>query len=449
MKKKLSKSKLIGYGSGDFALGILINCIIFHLIYFYTDVFYINAVAAGSIILISRILQGFINPYIGNLSDKTETRWGKKRPFILFGALPMGLLFFFIFAPVGIISENNFTYGLITLTLFFIVFSTVMIPYAALPASMTRDSHERSVISAYRMVFSLIGAVIAASCTKPLVSLFTDEAVGFRMVGLIFGIIAAMILLITFSVVREKDMPESKTEELKFSEKLKLIRHNTPFIIIACMSLACFSGMNILAMVINYYFIYVLNAQHFIFFAFITIFAAAGLAAPFFIILANKKGKKNAFLTGLIILFVVMIMAFFLKEAGIWVIFIILFFAGVGISSVFLFPYSLMPDTIEYMEWKTGQRQEGLLYSFFIIFFNLSSALASFIVGITLDITNYRPHETQSDTSIMGIQLLMTFIPAIPILISIILVALYPINEKFHKKIVDDLVKRKLEEING
>lgn len=439
---RLTTAQMMGYGSGDFAIELVINSVIFYLLYYYTDVFLIPSAIAGTIILVSRLLQAMMNPIVGLLSDKTETRWGKKRPFILFTAVPLGLFFFLVFAPAGILTDYKLVYAFISSILFLAAFSFTAIPYTSLASVITHDSRERSLVSAWRMGFALMGSLVAAGATRPLASLFENEAVGFRVTSLLYGILVVIILLITFSSTSEKRIVKTGLGPVAGFKDFALIRKNGPFLLIAISSLFFYMALNTLAATVNYYFKYVLNAEHLIAVAFVALFATAGLAIPLFIAIAEKWGKKNAFLSAAVFFFLVLMTSFFAGIQGIKLTLVILVLSGVGISGIFLFPWSLMPDTVEYMQWKTGVRREGMLYGFFILFFNSSAAMAGLVTGMGLDLSGYIPNVAQDVTAKHGIFLLMTIVPAVSILIGSVLLYFYPIDEEMHLTMVREIRER-------
>ena len=319
--------------------------------------------------------------------------------------------------------------------LFLIAFSFVAIPYASLASVITHDSHERSVVSAWRMAFALLGSLVAAGATRPLASLFENEAAGFRATALIYAVSVFLILIFTFLSTREKTIAEPAKDTGACFRDFLLIRHNSPFLILAFSSLLFFMALNTLAATVNYYFKYVLDAEKMIAVAFVSLFAAAGCAIPLFVKLANKWGKKKSFLGSTLFFFFILMVNYAAGIQDVPFTIAVLILAGIGISGIFLFPWSLVPDTVEYMQWKTGLRREGMLYGFFILFFNSSAALAGMITGAGLDLAGYVPNAVQAETTRQGIFLLMTVVPAVSILAGSLLLSFYPIDEAMHKKI--------------
>ncbi len=427
-----------GYGIGDLAFNIVINATSLYLLYFYTDVFVIGAASAGTIFLVSKLWNAAIDPFIGLAIDKTNTRWGKKRPYMLFGAIPLGICFYLIFANPELSATWRFIYGMATFLLFNSVFALVNVPYAALTASMTLDSHERSVLTGFRMSFAIVGTLVAAGATKPLVSLFADEAMGFRMVGVIFGLFAAAIVLFSFSSVKEKTQALEE-EKHTMGENLKSMARNMPFLLLVLTFFFTAIAIYATASMVNYYFKYNLNREDLIPFAFLALFLTAIVSIPLWLKISKRTSKKSAFITGLTIFCIGLIVIYTFPSLSPTILIAILAFTGLGMASYFLFPWAMVPDTVEFSEWKTGLRQEGFLYGFFVFGLKLSQALAGFVAGMSLDYFGYVPNVQQSEQALDGIRILMTLIPCGFIALGIILLAFYPINSTLHAQMLKEM----------
>jgi len=446
-KETVSIRIKLGYGSGDLAIQILINSVILYLLYYYTDVYHLGSASAGFIILVSRLLQALFNPVIGAVSDRTSTRWGKKRPYILFGAIPLGLSFFLVFASPDLPADLRPWYAFATSLFFFIAFSITAIPYSSLTAVLSQDTHERSVISGYRMIFAITGTLIAAGLMKPLISLFALELEGFRTTALLFGAGAAMILFITFFCTKEKHIPEYPDRKGGLFKDLTLLVHNRPFLILASSSMFFMLGTNILATTMNYYFKYNLQREDLIPAAFSTVFISAAAAMPFMLLLSKKQGKKRSFMMGMAMVALTLAASFFIGEQSLPVTMVFFIVAGAGLSSAFLLPWSMVPDTVEYQQWKTGQRNEGMLYGYFVLFFNVSAALTGLICGLGLDLAGYIPHTVQTAVTRNGIIFLMTIIPCSFICTGLIILKFYPIDEQMHGHILDRIEENNLNKL--
>jgi len=437
----ISVGSKFGYGIGDFAFNASYQMIAFFLLIFYTDVFGISPAVAGSIFLFSKVWDAVSDPIMGYITDRTNSRWGKKRPYIFFGAVPLGISIFLLFAAPGLQGNLKIIYALLTFLLFCTAITVTNVPYGSLTAAMTTDSNERSSISGYRMTFALLGTLFAAGITKLLVSLFPDEITGFRCVSAIFGIMVIIILWITFFSTKERVVTE-REERVSFIENFRVIIRNKPFIILTFSTLLFMIAMNLMAIIVNYYFKYNLNNEAMIPVAFLSIFLTAALLIPLYVYISKKKSKKYGLNIGMGVLVLSLLILFFFGEKNIIYTIIILIIAGAGLSAVFLFPWAMIPDTVEYSEWKTGLRREGIIYGFFWVSFKIGTAIAGFIAGWGLDLSGYVNNVIQSETSLLGIRLMISFIPILFIISGIILISFYPIDAAFHKKIIKEINNR-------
>ncbi|MBN1880756.1 MAG: MFS transporter [Deltaproteobacteria bacterium] len=437
----------IGYGVGDFAHSLAFNLPAFYLIYFYTDVFHLPAAAAGLVVFIAKLWDAGVSPTMGYLVDHTKSRWGNKRPYLLFGPLPVAISIVLLFYCPDIGGSFARTaYALITFMLFCTLMTMITVPYGALTPALTTDSHQRAVLSAYRMVFAVVGTLVGAGATMPLVGLLGAGSVnlGFRRVGFLFGAIVLTIVLITFATVKERIQTE--IQRSSFRETLSLIRKNKPFLILAAGVMMYQIAINTMSGVVVYYFKYNLHAEHLVPVAFITMLGTSACSIPLFLYISKKRGKRFAYNFGMGIMAAMSVPLFFFGENNIAVSLVIFVIVGIGVATVYLSPWSMIPDTVEYLEWKTGHRREGMHYGFFQFAFKLSVAIPGAMAGLVLRIVGYVPNEEQTDLALLGIKLLLTFIPLMFVFIGMYLISRYPIDDQFHKRMVSDIALRKASE---
>jgi len=435
---RLTVLNKLGYGVGDFAANVVFQCVTLYLLFFFTDVFMIGAGAAGMIFFISKLWNAVMDPSMGIVADRTHTRWGRNRPFLLFGAVPLGVVFFLLFAAPNLSQTGKVVWALVMFLLFSTAYSLINIPYGALTANMTQDAKERSSLTAFRMMFAIIGTLIVAGGTLPLVGLFSTPVVGFRWVGIIFGALCVAVNIITFASVRERVMPP-KDKSMSFVADLKLVARNRPFLIVTVATIVQMMGINIVAAMINYYFKYNLQAESYTPIALLGFFAVAMVALPLWVVVSKKWGKKATFIIGMTILAFVFLALRFVSSGSIWLTIGLLMLGGVGMSTQYLCPWAMIPDTVEYAQLKTGLRREGILYGFFNFAFKFSAALAGVLVGVGLGAFHYVPNAEQHAGALNGISLMMTIIPFALVLLGTILVFFYPITEAKHAQIVAEL----------
>jgi GPH family glycoside/pentoside/hexuronide:cation symporter len=434
----------LGYGVGDLSFNVAYQTTALYLIFFFTDVFGIAAGAAGMIMFYSKIWDAVIDPVMGYITDHTKSRWGSKRPYILFGAIPLGITFMLLFYSPSLGSENaKIVYGLVTFVLFCTAIAIVSVPFGALTADLTLDSNERSVVTGYRMSFAILGALIAAGATLPLVGVFGngDQVLGFRQVGIAYGVLIMVVLFITFFSVRER-VAHPKEEVLTLVENLKVIFSNKPFLILAAGTISHVTAVLTTAAVVNYYFKYNLKNEAMIPVAFLCLFVTAIAFMPLFVKLSTKKSKKYAYNLGIGSFAVVLVLIFFFGERNMYLTLFFFFLGAAGMAANWLSSWSMVPDTVEYSQWKTGLRREGIIYGAFMFCQKFPAALAAFIVGLVLKHVGYTANIEQTEQSLMGIRLLLTLIPVGFIIIGIVFISMFPISAEMHGKMLSEIRQR-------
>jgi len=258
------------------------------------------------------------------------------------------------------------------------------------------------------------------------------------MMGIIYGIVIVLIMFVTFASVKER-ITTTDEERQPFIKNLNVIFANKPFLILSAATILFMIALNMLAAVVNYYFKYNLNAEAMVPVAFLCLFATATLLIPVFVYISNKKSKMASFRLGMGFLGVILILLFFFGEMNMTTTLILFVAAGMGITAVFFCPWAMIPDTVEYSEWKTGLRREGILYGCFFFCFKLGAALAGFFTGLGLDIAGYVPNVAQTDEALLGIRLMITFVPLLFIIPGIILVSFYPIDAGMHAHMLEEI----------
>ncbi len=441
-KKALSVSAKLGYGVGDFGTNIVLNATTLYLLYFYTDVFGISAAFAGIIFLVSKLWNACIDPFVGQLVDRTRSRWGRKRPYLLFGAVPFAAAFFLLFAGPHLDPTGRAIYAMASFLLFGTALAFVNIPYSSLTYVMTDDAHERSSLSGYRMTFAIIGTLIAGVAVRPVAGLFKTEAAGFRVVGVVFGLVLAAATFIAFRSSFEGKQ-ESREKRVSFLQNLKSLGSNGPFLLLGLAFVACTVSNYVIASTINYYFKYVLAAEGMTSIGFLSLFAAAIAAVPLWLAVSRRFGKKTAFLAGMILLAAALGVFSFLPAPTTVLVLLLLVLAGVGVSTIYLFPWAMIPDTVEYSLWRSGVRQEGFLYGFFTFGLKLSQAFAGFLAGFLLDAFGYSPNAAQTPRSLHGISLLMTRVPLAFLVVGIVLLFFYPLGARTYARMETEMKARR------
>jgi len=436
--ERLSLGVKLGYGIGDFGFNLVVQAAAVHLMFFFTDVYAIPAAAAGIISLASKIWDAVIDPGIGLLVDNTRTRWGGKRPYLLFGALPAGLSVFLLFLGPELPPAGKVAYSAASFILFCTALSVANIPYTALSASITLDSLERSRLSAWRMSLAIVGTLVAAGATRLLVGLLPTQLAGFRVVGASYGLLAALILLVCFASVRER-VAEERRESADLRQSLRTLGANPPYLLLTGGMFLFMIAVGMTASGVNYLFKYNLRAESSASLALLALLGTAVLSIPAYLHLANRTSKRLAFLVGMSILAAVLAALYFVSERGVGLTLALFVVGGIGMSSIYFCPWAMLPDTVEYSQWKLGARREGILFGTFFLFQQLGSAVALFLQGMGLHLAGYSANAEQSPRALEGIRLLMSLVPLAFVAAGLVLISFYSITAERHRQIVLEL----------
>jgi GPH family glycoside/pentoside/hexuronide:cation symporter len=436
--KKLSFFEKVGYGVGDLAHGHLFTLMSLYLLYFYTDVLGITAVSAGAIFLVTRIWDAANDPLMGYLADHTHSKWGKFRPYLLFGAVLLGLATFFCYFAPDIGSNEKFVYAFITYLVFGMAYTMAGIPYGCMIASMTQDTLERSSLSAYRNIFSLIGAVLAACLIKPVINTFSSEKEGFMVTMGCVGIICAIILFITFLSTKERIVPK-KEKKIKLKEVLQVIFKNRPLILLTIsifFNLTAFTLRNGMGL---FYCKYNLGNEGLFPYLAGAMFISFIIGILFIPLLNKKIDKAPLYNIGNMVSLIGYLGVFLAPYSNIPMIFFFTCLFSVGSAAPTVLQWSMLSDTVEYSEWKTGIRAVGLVNS--IPSFAVKSGLAvgGALSGLILSASGYIPDVEQSPKALFGILSLLTLLPAVLTILAIVAVCFYTLNKKTFNKIVQNL----------
>ena len=440
----LSVGGRLGYGVADFGISLAFNLPALFLLYFFTDVFLISSAAAGLILFFAKIIDAFISPAMGYLSDHTSTRWGRKRPYLVLGAVPAAVCMVMLYAPPSIPGEfQRIAYAMTAFTLFCVFMTMLSVPYTALTADLTVDSHQRSVLTGYRISFSVTGTLVGAAATMPLVAAFGGGASGFGAVGALYALAMMGLVFVSFFSVRERTArPARDPGGGALARDLRAVFRNRPFIILTLGVMMHEIALNTMAGVVVYFFKYNMQSEGLIPAAFAVLMSASALSIPFYLRVSKRRGKRFAYNLGMGMVAALSPAIFFFAESNPELTIFLFALVGFGLGTLYLSPWAMVPDTVEYAEWKTGRRHEGLLYGFFFFSYKLSVAFPGLIVGTVLSLTGYTPAGPQGPEALLGIKALLTVIPVVFVVAGMLLIARFPITEELHRRMVREINER-------
>ena len=433
-----------GYGIGDYAICLYWSGIGLYLLYFYTDVVGISPILAGWIYALGIGWDAITDPFMGYLAERTKTKMGSYRPFIYYGSIPLALSFVLLFWVPPFEGTALFLFLILVNLIHRSCFTIVSVPYSSLTARITNDSNERTKLTTARMISASFGTLSMSALAFPLIAYFggADEAFGFLWLAIISGLIAIALLSVTVYSVREK-VDEIVTSNLpNFVSITKTVATNYPFwIVFGCILILGSTGVMFNKNLI-YFVKYGLELHEYQGLILGVSSGASFLSLPFWAYLALKIGKRETWLISMTIAFIGLLLFFYYPIASLNELLILLALIGVGNGAGGVLFWSMLPDTVEYGEWKSGIRTESSLYGFMTFAQKSSIAVAALILGFLLSGIGFEPNQIQSEETISGMKFMMSWIPICGIIISLVLMYFYPISTKFHRELLQRIKER-------
>ena len=448
--RKLSKGLKIRYGIGDFGIAVITASLQFYMLLYYTDVVKIDPGIAGTAMLVGKLTWDMVNDVLfGYISDRTKSRWGRRRPYLLFCPIPLALSFWLLYSlPQGMSNVTAFFAIIGSFVLFDTFHTMITMAYQSMSAELTTDYNERTSLATVRMVFSVIGYISGAALTTLLASLLRDstgmsDAAAWSKVGLLFGILAAITVLITGLTVREKPMVDTTPTKMPPLRALVSTLKNKPFLHFVVISSIMSTAFTVVTAMLPYYVIYQLQMESAMSIIMMLMLLVLGLFLVPCQLVAMRIGKHKAYALGLTIACAALLVSFFLPHQETALIYAIAAVAGLGFSSQWVCPHSMMPDVIEYDELVTHERREGIYFGMWNMTGKITGALGIAICGWGLKLFGYVEGAEQTATSLLGIRLMFSVLPVVLLLVSVLLLLRYPINRETHAKVLEELNKRR------
>jgi GPH family glycoside/pentoside/hexuronide:cation symporter len=455
---RISIKEKIGYSVGDTASNLFFQTFIFFLLFFYTDVFGIPASAVAVIFLVGRIWDAVNDPLMGAIADRTNTKMGKFRPFILYAALPFGILGSIMFITPDLSVNGKLIYAFVTYNLMMMVYTVINVPYSALMGVITPSSQERTVISSFRFVGAFIGQFIVQYAVLRLVSVLGkgDEKAGWQWAMAVMGALSVCLWLVTFSSTKERVKPV-KQQRTPLKQDLSDLFKNIPWVLIGSATIFQLLFNVIKGGSILYYFKYFVKDQPMTLLGRPYDFSYESLSSAFLLvgtamtilgavmtnIFSKKFGKSKCYYGFIGIAAVCTAVFFILKPGDIVIMFVLQILASFAVGPVSVLQWAIYTDTADYSEWKSGRRATALLMAASLFCLKLGIALAGSIQALILDMYGFVPNIEQSASSLTGIKMLMSIFPATAGLIACALMVFYPLNNKKMIQIEQDLIERR------
>ena len=444
---KLSLRTKLLFSTGDLSTSIPLAILMFFQLYFLTDIAGLRPELAGYAVGLPRIWDAVNDPLFGLLSDRIRTRWGRRRVLLLFGSVPLGLSFIFMWLVPELNQIGLAFYYAIVFIIFDTAFTVVHVGYNALTPEMTRDYDERSSLNGYRMAFSISGTLGAIILATVLGWYIEDQQTLFSILGIGLGLISMIPPLIVFRITSEKPA-EDLPDPLPLGKALKQTLTNKPFRMVMGLYLLSWTTASILAAVLVYYANYYLlvpeQANYFVLVA----EGAAIAFIPFWVWVSQVLDKRRAFILGSLSWIVVLLGIYALPPDQVLWAYLLAGLSGSGIATAYVLPWSMVPDVVEYDQLQSGQRREGSYYAFASFFQKLATGAALWGMGMALSLTGYitpasgGPIPTQPLEAVNAIRLFVGPVPAVLLILAVVFAWGYPISREDHQKTLQKLVAR-------
>lgn len=450
-------STKLAFGAGDLGAAITANILVFFLMVFFTNVAGLPAGLAGSILMIGKISDAINDPIVGVLSDRTKSRWGRRYPWMIFGAIPFGLLFFcqWLIPPLG--QWGLFAYYVVIGVLFNLSYTAINLPYTALTPELTQDYNERTSLNSFRFAFSIGGSIGSLILAQVIFSMVENPQQRYLMLGGIAAVIAVLPTYWCFFGTRHRlammTQQHSEIEQpvsLPLGEQLKIVLRNRPFLLVIGIYLCSWLAVQVTASILPYFVVNCMQLPEEKFPQVAIMVQGTALLMLFvWKQVSDRYGKKVVYFMGVGLWIIAQGGLFFLQPDQIPLMYFLAVLAGCGVSTAYLIPWSMVPDTIDLDELKTGQRREGIFYAFMVLLQKIGLAVGLFLVGNALQSAGFiervagQPLPQQPPSALLAIRVAIGPLPTLVLLGGLAFAYFYPISREIHAGILLQLAERR------
>ncbi len=449
MDQKMTLGSKFRYGLADMGFALITSAMQFFLLFYYTDVAGIDPGLAGLALMVGKLTWDAVNdPLFGYWSDRTRSRFGRRRIYMLIGAVPLGIAAWIMFSlPKGLTGAGAFFAVLLSFWLVDSFHTMTTTPYYALTPELTRDYSERASLTSIRMVYSVFGYILGAALTTLLAGIFQGTGLNLQQAwsatGAVFGTVAIITTLVTTFSIKEHPELVGEPSQLPPIKAVLTSFKNKPFIILMVAFILSSFSFTILTALVPYFIQYQLNMPDQVSFVLLAMLVSIGVFLIPAKLISDRINKGPAYALGLFIASLAVMTSFFLPRGETPLIYVVAAVAGMGFSAQWVFPWSMLPDVIEYDEKMTGERREGIYYGLWAFLSKFTGALGIAVSGWALGLFGYVPNMEQTTRALFGIRLFFAIVPAIVLLISLPFLIWYPITRKKHADLVKELADRK------
>ncbi len=431
---RLTLRTKLGFGIGDLGGNLFFTIMGFYLLYFFTDVVGMLPALAGTALMIGKVWDAITDPITGYYSDRTKTRWGRRRPYMFVGAIASFFSMIMIFTPVSLSSQMKlFIYFTFVYCLLNTAYTLVNIPYAALLPELTQNYHERTILTGWRMSFAVIGTFFGAALVMPIV-----EAVGWPLMGTFMGAVMLFSAMATIWAIKEPKEPEVSLTDGFIRTFGEILKEKT--FLTALLPWTFFiTGTSMVQGALVYYFTYIFGNEGLFQIALVALLFFSLACIPLWVKISNKIGKKKSYMIGMTLMSIG-VMAFSLLGPILGPTFgvILMAFCGIGLSTHYVMPHAILPDIVEWDAHTKGKgRREGVYSSLWTFTSKLGQALALALNGWILALVGYSSTAITS-LSRVGIILLCGPLPLLWYVVGLSVIKYYPIDRAFYEAMISE-----------
>lgn len=442
----------LGYGLGDAASNLFFVTFNVFLLYYYTDVFGITAAAVGTMFLITKIFDAFSDPIMGLIADRTNTRWGKFRPYLLFAAIPYGLCGYAMFASPDLSDTGKLIYAYVTYSLMMLAYTAINVPYSALMGVISPVSMERTKVASFRFFCAISAGWLVGTFVRPLNTILGggSDADGFKLTMTIFAVISIALFWITFATTQERVVPEPRKSDIR--KDLQVLMQNGPWKVLFWAGIFTLINIAVRQGTQIYYFKYYVGddgAPIFWVLDQVSVFISTGTLAMLVGVSMTKfmceRFEKRQLLITLSIINAVFMAAFFILPTDAYALMLALnMMANLAAGPTPALVWSMYADCADYGEWKTGRRTTGLVFSGIQFSHKLGLAVGAGLAGIILSWFGFVANEVQTDTAMLGIRFMFAIFPAIFALLGVAAIFFYRIDNDTLEQMESDLTENRV-----
>lgn len=437
--KSLSLGTKLGFGVCDLGGNLFFTIMGFYLLNFMTDVAKLGAGLAGTAMLVGKICDAITDPTVGYLSDRTRSRWGRRRPWMFWGAIFLFFTMILQYTNPHIESQVwLFIYMAVAYCLLTTAFTMVNIPYGSLTPELTPDFDERTTLNAFRMSFAVVGTFIGAGLVLKIAGAFSSQDTGYTAMAAVMGAVMLGTSFITVFTVKEPPRAQSEA-----SEQQGIIRtyaaafRNRPFVLALTAFALHIGGTAVIQGALIYYFKYIYGGSASFELALLCLLAPVLIFIPAWTFVSKRIGKKWSYNIGMgLVVVAVLAIYLFARQQGPAFFYIVMAIAGIGFSTHYVMPWSIVPDAVELDYAENGVRREGAFYGVWNFMNKVGVAVANAITGLVLGAFGYVANVPQTETAKLGIQLLVGPIAAVFYVAGVIVLSFYPITRKYYQSVI-------------